>query len=117
MLKENASAAEEPFEDIARDISGRKKEESPVRDGEARYHSFFEHSKDSLFLLGTGGQILEANPAACAAFQMTEAELCNLELNKIVDITDPGVDAFIEECRRVGNATAEIRLHSSASVI
>jgi PAS domain S-box-containing protein len=106
-LKVKATAFEEVPGNTARENSGREKVETSAKGRVDKYHSFFAHSRDSFFILGPDGQVLEANPAACAAFQMKAAELCNIELNRIVDVTDARFDPFIEELQRAGTAMAE----------
>ncbi len=56
----------------------------------------------------TDGQILSANPAACAMFQMTEAEICAAGRLGLIDMTDPRVFEGIKERQRTGKAKVEI---------
>src|SRR5581483_6336321 len=57
-------------------------------DGEA-YRALFFHSLDGVFFTDpTSGVILAANPAACALLGMTEAEICAVARDGIVDPDD-----------------------------
>ncbi|SHE88695.1 hybrid sensor histidine kinase/response regulator [Flavisolibacter ginsengisoli] len=79
-----------------------------IRVSEAKYRSFFESSMDGMLLTITDGQILAANPAACALFQMTEEEICAAGRLALVDLSDPNVMKLIEERRRTGRAQGEV---------
>ncbi|MGZ8550270.1 MAG: PAS domain S-box protein [Chitinophagaceae bacterium] len=81
-----------------------------IRESEAKYRYFFESSMDGILLTVTDGQILAANPAACAILQMTEEEICAAGRFGIADSTDPRLMQLIEERRRTGRAQGEVRL-------
>lgn len=81
-----------------------------VRESEVKYRSFFESSMDGMLLTVTDGQILAANPAACAMFQMTEDEICTAGRFGLVDLSDPNLMKLIEERQRIGRAQGEVTL-------
>jgi PAS domain S-box-containing protein len=55
--------------------------------GEA-YRALFENSLDAVFFTAPDGQVFAANPAACAMFGCTEAELCALGREGVFDPAD-----------------------------
>lgn len=79
-------------------------------ESDAKYRSFFESSMDGMLLTVTDGQILAANPAACAIFQMTEEEICTAGRFGLVDLSDPKLMELIQERQRTGRAQGEITL-------
>jgi PAS domain S-box-containing protein len=108
VLKEQARSTEEPTEHLAPDIPVPGKVKSVVKESQDKYHFFFEQSRDSLLTLDAGGSILEANPAACAAFQMTAVDICDAALSSIIDVEDTRFARFTAESRRAGKAMAEV---------
>jgi len=90
------------------DITERKHAERLISESEAKYRSFFENSMDAILITMTDGQILDANPAACLIFQMTEAEICKAGRYGIVDATDPQLKIFLEERSIKGKARGEL---------
>jgi PAS domain S-box-containing protein len=73
------------------------------------YRSVFENSMDAVFLTRPDGRIVAANPAACAMFGMTEAELCAVGRDGIRDAADLNWAAFLEERQKAGKARGELR--------
>lgn len=84
--------------------------EQKIRESEAKYRSFFESSIDGILFTVTDGQILEANPAACAIFQMTEEEICEAGRFGVSDPGDPRILELISERQLHGKAQGEIIL-------
>ncbi|UWZ79529.1 PAS domain S-box protein [Geoalkalibacter halelectricus] len=72
------------------------------------YQALFESSIDAVLLTVPGDRIVAANPAACAMFQMTEAELCVAERDRLVDMSDPRFSTYHEERARSGKARGEL---------
>jgi PAS domain S-box-containing protein len=52
------------------------------------YRALFENSLDAVFFTAPDGQVFAANPAACAMFGCTEAELCALGRDGVFDPAD-----------------------------
>lgn len=71
--------------------------ENRLRENEEKYRLLFENSMDAIMLTAPDGSILSANPAACHLFERTEQEIRQLGRNGIVDLTDPRLQAGIEE--------------------
>lgn len=95
---------------IAYDITDRKNAKKIIIESKEKYHSLFKNSMDGILLTETDGKILEANPAACTIFKMSEEEICNAGRFGLVDNTDPRVAAAVEERQRTGKAKAELTL-------
>jgi PAS domain S-box-containing protein len=76
-----------------------------LRESEERFRGLFEGSLDAVFLTHPEGQIVAANPAACALFGMTEAELCRAGRQGLVDPADARHAAAIAERRRSGRVS------------
>lgn len=92
------------------DITERKTAERLLRENESKFRSFFTNCMDAMLLTVTDGEIIEANPAACTMFQMTEEEICNAGRFALVDHTDPRLASLITERQRTGRAKGEITL-------
>ncbi|RXJ45733.1 PAS domain S-box protein [Gelidibacter gilvus] len=95
---------------IVHDITDRKNAEKIINENKEKYHSLFKNSMDGILLTVTDGKILEANPAACTIFKMSEEEICKAGRFGLVDNTDPRVAAAVEERQRTGKVKAELTL-------
>ena len=73
-----------------------------------RYRIAFEASMDAMLLTAPGGEILAANPAACAMFGWTEAEMQQLGRSELVDITDPRLAPALQTRARTGSFRGEL---------
>ncbi len=94
---------------VARDITERKRAEAALKESEERYRAFFEHSLDAVLLTAPEGRILAANTAACQMFGRTEAEICQVGRNGLVDLDDPRLPVALEERKRTGRFVGELR--------
>ena len=79
-----------------------------VRASEERFRSLFDQSMDAVLFTVPDGGILAANPAACAMFGRTEAELCKLGRAGILDPSDPRLAPALEERKRTGRISTEL---------
>jgi hemerythrin-like metal-binding protein/PAS domain S-box-containing protein len=78
----------------------------PTSDPEASwlYESLFEHSADGVLLTRLDGSVIRANPAACRALRMSEAEAQRRGRAGVV-VDDPALPAMLAE-RQAKGATA-----------
>lgn len=60
---------------IATDITDFRQASRQLRESERKYRSLFDQSLDGILLLGSGGRVIAANPAACRILDQTEQEL------------------------------------------
>ncbi len=89
-------------------ISEKKLAEEELKESEEKYRSFFENSLDAILLTVPDGQILQANPAACIMFQMSEEEICKAGRNGLVVTDDPAVEKSILERNKNGNVKSQL---------
>ncbi len=87
---------------VFHDVTEKRRNIAALRESEARFRSLFENSLDAIFLSVPDGQILAANPSACAMFQMTEEEICRVGQQSIIDSSDPRHAPALEERNRSG---------------
>jgi len=104
-----ALAGEECYLVAATNITELKKTQEELRESEERYRSVFDHSLDGI-ILNEDASILSANPAACRILGRTEAELCALGWEGVVDLADPRLMAALKETRETFIFNSEITL-------
>ncbi|HET6346492.1 MAG TPA: PAS domain S-box protein, partial [Myxococcota bacterium] len=74
------------------------------------YQDLFEESLEPWLLTTSEGTVVRANRACTELFGYTEAELCVLSRDALLDPTDPRVPAAIESRRRTGRFRGEVSL-------
>lgn len=89
-------------------VTEMRKAEMDVKQSEAKYRAFFEHSMDGIMLSSPDGSILSANPAACAMFGMTENEITQLGRDGIIDMNDHRIEQILKERQEKGYYSGEI---------
>jgi diguanylate cyclase (GGDEF)-like protein/PAS domain S-box-containing protein len=72
------------------------------------YRFIFENSLDALLLTSPNGEIYLANAAACEMFQRTEAEICQLGRNGIVDLSDARLEKALADREKNGKIHTEL---------
>lgn len=72
------------------------------------YRSIFDNSLDAIMLTRTDGRIFKVNHAACEMLQRTEAEICKLGRDGIVDTSDSRLTIALAERLREGRVRAEL---------
>jgi two-component system cell cycle sensor histidine kinase/response regulator CckA len=83
------------------DISKRRQAEADLRESEERYRSLFQHNHAVMLLIDPAtGDIVDANPAACAFYGYTHAELIS---QKITDINMLPKDHVFKEMQRAAS--------------
>jgi PAS domain S-box-containing protein len=93
---------------IFRDITEIRKITEALRASEAWHRAVFDHALDGVLLTAPTGEILAANPAACAMLGRTEEEMCAGGRAGVVDTSDPRLAVALEERRRTGHVRAEL---------
>jgi PAS domain S-box-containing protein len=83
------------------DISERRQAEADLRESEERYRSLFQHNHAVMLLIDPAtGDLVDANPAACAFYGYTHEELIS---RKITDINMLPKDRVFKEMQRAGS--------------
>jgi|SRR5690349_20179997 len=91
----------------ARDITEHVARGREPGDLDALYHALFEHSPDGVLLTRPDGTVVRANPAACAMFGLSEADVCELGREaRLVD--DAASRAYLAQRERNGVAKAQL---------
>lgn len=81
-----------------------------LRNSEEHFRQLFETSLESILQTRLDGQVLNANPAACAQFGMTAQEMRECKRGGLVDTSDPRLPALLVERDRTGQATGQLRM-------
>jgi PAS domain S-box-containing protein len=92
-----------------RDIHEEKLSQIQLRESEAKFRSFFEHSIDGIVIGTETGKVLAANKAAQQMFGMTEEEMKQAGRAGLVDTTDPLLEINLKERQEKGFAQTELR--------
>lgn len=74
-------------EKLAAEVNERKRMERSLKSINNQYNSFFEQSKDVIFIFAPDGQIIDLNPAGLALFGYNKAEI--MELNAVDFYVNP----------------------------
>ncbi|RKR84384.1 PAS domain S-box-containing protein [Mucilaginibacter gracilis] len=82
----------------------------PQNQNEAIYKMCYEHSLDGILLTVPNGTVLAANPAACAIFGMTEAEICGSTRSMLFYPGDPNFKKLSIEREQNGAVRGELTL-------
>ena len=90
------------------DITLRQKGLEAAIESEAKFRSFFENSMDGFLITVPHRGIIAANPAACALFQLSEEELCQLSIPAIFSYAEPKLALLFEERNKTGKAKGEV---------
>ncbi|MCD4699153.1 MAG: PAS domain S-box protein [Phycisphaerae bacterium] len=69
---------------IDRDITDRKRAEEALRQSGEQYRAIFESATDALLIFDLDGIVVEANPAACAAYGYSHEKIIGLSGKDIV---------------------------------
>ena len=86
----------------------RRSAEATLERSESRYRMLYENSQEGVLQTdGESGRIVNANPAACRLFGLSEAEICSRGRRGLAARDDPRVAALVRQHRREGHARGE----------
>jgi PAS domain S-box-containing protein len=86
--------------EIIRDISGHKRREKALRQSEERYRAMFEKNKAiELIIEPVTGNIVDANPAACAFYGYTREQFRSLRLADMTLLSAKELEAELDLAR------------------
>jgi PAS domain S-box-containing protein len=85
-------------------------EKRSLEQSERRYRMLFENSMDAVLRTRPDGRVLAANPAACALFRASEAQLRELGRGGMVDPSDERLAALLERRAHSGSASGQLRM-------
>ncbi|MBL8491065.1 MAG: PAS domain-containing protein, partial [Rhodocyclaceae bacterium] len=91
------------------EVTQRRADADALRESRDRYAALVDNSLDAVLLTSPDGGVLAANPAACAMFGRTAAEMARGRRDDLIDATDPRLAAGIEERARTGRFHGELR--------
>jgi PAS domain S-box-containing protein len=77
---------------------------------ESRYRMLFTHSLDAVLRTVPRGRVLAANPAACAMFGRTEAQMQAANHDELLDYDDPRLAALQQQREQTGSAQGQLRM-------
>ncbi len=92
------------------DISADRNAERAMRRSERRFRLLYETNLDAVLQTAMGGDVLAANPAACAMFGCDEATIKRLGRTGLVSATDPRFDELIARRGVDGHATGVVAM-------
>lgn len=77
------------------DITDRKRADEALRKSEERFHKFFTHSNDAIFITDPEeDKILEVNPRACSMLGYSREEMLSMSVSDIHPVEMPQLLAF-----------------------
>ncbi len=95
---------------VTRDVTKLKTIKKELNKREILYHSLFNNSQESLLITSPDGSIHDVNPTASKTFCRSLKDLQEQGWKALVDLADPHVKTFLDECTRSGRAFAEIMM-------
>lgn len=117
----------EHLEEIAADIAfaltairaqhEREAAERKLAEQQAIYRALFENSGEAVLLTRTNGTFISMNPEALRLFGLKQEDIPKLHRGDLADVTDPRLAAALEERRRTGRFSGELRLKRSDGTI
>jgi PAS domain S-box-containing protein len=90
------------------DVTATRQVRAALDDKEKQYRMLFETSQDAILRVSAAGTIARANPAACAMFGRSEADLCARPCCDLAPAEDPRIVSYLAEGR--ASARADLTL-------
>lgn len=87
-----------------------EQEKGQLARSEMRLRLLFENSFDAVLNTRPDGSVLSANPSACTLFGLSEAEMCAVGRNGLVDTHDPRLAAVLRQRQATGRTQGQIRM-------
>ncbi len=88
------------------DITGRKRAEEALREGEERYRTYVENAPDGIFITDSDARYIDANRAACRMTGYSRDELLDMSIMQLGS-SGASPESF-EELKKNGRAHSEI---------
>ncbi len=101
---------------LTEDISERKKSEDALRESEAKFRSYIEHSPIAMFLTDSQGRYTKVNKAASDMLGYTHDELCSLSISDLLTPEHMIYAETFNELKKNGIMSAEIQLQHKNGV-
>ncbi len=79
-----------------------------LQNKQEQYRQIFETSRDAILLTAPDGSIFSANPAACRIFLRTEAEICQVGRNGLMDLNDSRLPLALAQRAQTGHFSGEL---------
>jgi PAS domain S-box-containing protein len=93
---------------LARSVRQKQAINQALRVQQERYHTLYLAAMDAIFITSPDGRVLQANPAACALFGRTEAEIQALGRRGLLDTTDPRLSHALAVRAATGHFSGEL---------
>ncbi len=95
---------------MASDLTDMKRAEQERLATQQSYEMLFANSMDGVLLTRPDGSVLAANPAACAMFGLSEAEVRALGRDVLLDTSDPRLAPMLQQRAHSARARGELRM-------
>ncbi len=92
------------------DVTGPRRAEAALRESEARFRAYIEHSPEGIFVADATGRYLDANPAACALVGYTREEMLSLTVRDMAPPEEAGQGTRFAELLATGTYSGELLL-------
>ncbi len=95
---------------VTSDLTEHRRAEHARLETQERFEMLFANSMDGVLQTRPEGEVLAANPAACAMLGLSEEELIRRGRDALLDVADPRLPVLLDERARSGRARGEVRM-------
>lgn len=95
---------------VTRDVTDKKEAEKKIAESEEKYRSVFENSNIAILISKPEGKIISVNQEAEKLFNMSAEELYSIQLNNIIDETEPAYAEYINRREKYNSVSRELTL-------